>query len=184
MTLIEKARIFATKAHNGQTRKSTGAPYIVHPIRVATILEEAEMSPVVIAAGYLHDTVEDTDVTIEAIQFEFGQVVSDLVAFNTEDKSKSWQERKEHTIEHLKFATLEQKALVIADKFANLLELIQIYPILGEDIWKSFNRGKEDQYWYFSGVAKSGKENLPLDLIPAFFLEYEEQVELFFKTGA
>lgn len=184
MDIIEKASLFATKAHEGQKRKCTGVPYIVHPIRVATILMEAGMPPFVIAAGFNHDTVEDTHVTIEDIRLEFGDEVADLVAFNTEDKEKSWLERKMHTIEQLKTGTLHQKALVVADKYANLLELIEGYETLGESIWDFFKRRKYDQYWYFSGVARSGKENLADDEIPSFFHEYEEAVERFFKQGS
>jgi (p)ppGpp synthase/HD superfamily hydrolase len=184
MNIAERSKVFATKAHEGQTRKSTGAPYILHPIRVATILAQAGMRPVVVGAGYNHDTVEDTDVTIEDIRIEFGDEMAELVGYNTEDKEKSWLERKTHTIEQLKTGTIEQKALVVADKFANLLELMENYHTLGEDIWKSFKRGREDQYWYFSGVCRCGKENLADNEIPLFFHEYEKSVELFFNKEA
>jgi (p)ppGpp synthase/HD superfamily hydrolase len=178
--LIQKGEIFATKAHNGQTRKTSGAPYIGHPFLVAKILQGAGMPPKVIVAGLLHDTVEDTDITIEDIQKEFGDEIAALVAYNTEEKEHSWEERKEHTIEQLKTGTLHQKALVVSDKYANLLELIRNYSELGDAIWNSFKRGKQQQYWYFSGVATSGKENLPTEEIPTFFHEYEKAVDSFF----
>jgi plasmid maintenance system antidote protein VapI len=179
--LIEKGKEFATKAHEGQTRKTSGAPYIGHPLHVAKILQDAGMSPVVVVAGFLHDVVEDTDIKMEDIQKEFGNEVTDLVAYNTEEKEHSWEERKEHTIEQLKTGTLHQKALVVADKYANLLELIRNFEKLGDTIWDCFKRGKQHQYWYFSSVAKSGKENLLPEEIPAFFHEYEKSVELFFN---
>lgn len=180
---IEIGRELAKKAHEGQTRKTSGAPYIGHPFHVAKILEEAGMPTVVIVAGLLHDTVEDTSVTIHDIEQEFGKEVADLVAYNTEEKEKSWEERKSHTIEQLKTGTLHQKALVVADKYANLLELIRNHQTLGEEIWNCFKRGKKEQHWYFSGVLQSGKENLPPHEIPAFFYEYEKALEAFFKAN-
>lgn len=179
--LIEKAREFAKEAHKEQVRKTTGAPYIGHPFHVAKILEDAGLPTAVIVAGLLHDTVEDTDVTIEDIFREFGNEVGDLVAYNTEEKEHSWEERKTHTVEQLKRGTLYQKALVVADKFANLLELIRVHEKIGDDVFKAFKRGKEQQGWYFNGVAKSGKENLSEEEIPAFFHEYEKTVESFFQ---
>ncbi|PLS19748.1 phosphohydrolase [Bacillus sp. M6-12] len=179
--LIEKAKEFAKEAHKNQVRKTTGAPYIGHPFHVAKILEDAGLPTAVVVAGYLHDTVEDTEVTIEDIYREFGSEVGDLVAFNTEEKEHTWEQRKEHTVEQLKKATLLQKALVVADKFANLLELIRVHEKIGDEVFNAFKRGKEQQGWYFSGVAKSGKENLSTDEIPDFFHEYEKAVESFFK---
>lgn len=177
---IERGEEFAKKAHEGQTRKTSGRPYILHPLSVAKILEEAGMPPEVIVAGLNHDTVEDTSVTIDEIRDQFGIAVASLVAFNTEDKTKTWEERKNHTVEQLKTGTLYEKALVVADKFANLIELIEMHESLGEEIWKCFKRGKEQQYWYFSNVAKSGRENLAEEMIPDFFKQYEKTVEDFF----
>jgi len=78
MSLIKKAYQYAHDLHIGQTRKS-GEPYIVHPIQVAGILVELQMDPATIAAGFLHDVVEDTDVTLEDIQQEFNENVMNLV---------------------------------------------------------------------------------------------------------
>jgi len=79
MNMIEKAKTFATKAHEGQVRKYTGVPYIVHPIEVSEIVAEYNGSQEMIAAALLHDVVEDTDVTIEEIRSEFGNSVASLV---------------------------------------------------------------------------------------------------------
>lgn len=75
---IEKAVEMAKKAHEGQLRK-TGEPYIVHPLAVKKILEEWGMDEDTIIAGILHDTVEDTDLTLEEIKEEFGESVAFLV---------------------------------------------------------------------------------------------------------
>lgn len=75
---IKRAYEFAAKAHEGQIRKS-GEPYIVHPVQVAGILVGLEMDPVTIAGGFLHDVVEDTDVTLEEIKEAFNEDVAMLV---------------------------------------------------------------------------------------------------------
>lgn len=75
---VEQAVELATKAHEGQSRR-TGEPYIIHPLAVKKILEEWGMDEDTIVAGVLHDTVEDTDVTLEQIKEEFGETVAQLV---------------------------------------------------------------------------------------------------------
>ena len=75
---IKKAVAMATKAHEGQSRK-TGEPYIVHPLAVKKILEEWGMDEDTIIAGILHDTIEDTDITLNDIKKEFGESVAFLV---------------------------------------------------------------------------------------------------------
>jgi guanosine-3',5'-bis(diphosphate) 3'-pyrophosphohydrolase len=76
--LIQKAYQFAEKAHSGQTRAS-GEPYVIHCLAVAEILSELKVPPVMVVAGLLHDTVEDTSVTLEIIRSKFGQETADLV---------------------------------------------------------------------------------------------------------
>jgi len=76
--LIRRAYAFAERAHEGQVRKS-GEPYIIHPLNVAHILAELSFEPAVIAAGLLHDVLEDCDVTREEIRQEFGESVLVLV---------------------------------------------------------------------------------------------------------
>lgn len=78
LELIQKAYIFAAAAHAGQTRLS-GEPYLSHPLEVAYLLAELKMDEASIAAGLLHDTVEDTKATIEEIDARFGEEVADVV---------------------------------------------------------------------------------------------------------
>ena len=97
-----KAFEFAKEAHKGQKRKS-GGDYIEHPILVATLLKEADLNEFVVASGFLHDVVEDTDVSLDEIYDTFGIVIGDLVKSNNEDKSKSWIERKVATHVKIQF---------------------------------------------------------------------------------
>ncbi|MBU3839737.1 MAG: HD domain-containing protein, partial [Candidatus Ruminococcus intestinipullorum] len=93
--MIERAKAFAQWAHEGQFRKGTSIPYIVHPIEVAEIVSEMTEDEEVISAAFLHDTIEDCqEVTEELIREQFGNRVAQLVAQESEDKSKTWKERK------------------------------------------------------------------------------------------
>jgi len=79
MTIVDKALNFATAAHEGQTRKYDGMPYIVHPIAVAKLVKDMTDDENMVAAAYLHDVVEDTPTTHEEIFKHFGLRVAELV---------------------------------------------------------------------------------------------------------
>jgi GTP pyrophosphokinase len=78
LSVLERAYTVAERAHRGQRRKS-GDPYITHPVAVATILAELGMTPATLAAALLHDTVEDTDYSLEALREDFGPEIAMLV---------------------------------------------------------------------------------------------------------
>ncbi|WP_296559891.1 HD domain-containing protein [uncultured Acetobacterium sp.] len=153
---ITKAIEFSAKAHEGHFRKGSKIPYITHPLEVAKILGEAvnpKENEALICAGLLHDTVEDTDTSLETIRREFGEKVADLVASDSENKGLSWEKRKQNTIDFLKNrATREMQMLACADKLANLRSVKADYERIGDDIWDIFVRGKEKQAWYYKGV--------------------------------
>jgi len=79
LELTKKAFIFAKSAHKNQTRKFSGLPYIVHPTEVANLVSKFTNNPILVAASYLHDTIEDTETTYEILKLEFGKTVADLV---------------------------------------------------------------------------------------------------------
>jgi len=156
---ITKAIEFSAKAHEGHFRKGSKIPYITHPLEVAKILGEAvnpKENEALICAGLLHDTVEDTDTSLETIRREFGEKVADLVASDSENKGLSWEKRKQNTIDFLKNrATREMQMLACADKLANLRSVKADYERIGDDIWDIFVRGKEKQAWYYRGVLEA-----------------------------
>ncbi len=153
---ISKAIEFSAKAHEGHFRKGSQIPYITHPFEVAKILGETvdpEENEALIIAGLLHDTVEDTDTSLETIRREFGEAVADLVASDSENKLLPWEKRKQHTIDFIKNeATRDMQMLACADKLANLRSVKADYARIGEDVWDIFVRGKEKQAWYYQGV--------------------------------
>lgn len=168
MDVIEKARIFAVKAHYGQVRKSNpDKPMIIHPIDVANILEEYGFDENVISAGYLHDVVEDTEYTIDDIEKEFGLDIASLVVGDSEpDKCLSWEVRKQHTIDVIKGLDLRHKAIVCADKISNLEDMRILFEIKGEYDFSAFKRGFDSQKWYYTEVYNSliynSDENHPM----------------------
>jgi (p)ppGpp synthase/HD superfamily hydrolase len=178
--LKQQAKAFAEKAHQGQTRKSSTVPYITHPIRVAKRLERAGFSNELICAGYLHDVVEDTSYEIEDIENAFGLKVASLVVAHTEDKSKSWQERKQHTIDTIKNADKEVKHLIVADKLDNLLGLEKDLTRLGDTVWQHFNAGFDKQKWYNQSIAANMYDGLGGDKVPDYFREYEDAIKRVF----
>ena len=115
--LIQKAIIFATKKHEGQKRKGTDIPYIIHPMEVMQILTAMDCSQNVIIAGILHDTLEDTDTTPEEIKEVFGNAVLAIVQTESEDKSKTWKERKQRTVDEILFFSLFERCKVIIKAF-------------------------------------------------------------------
>lgn len=173
---LNRAIIFATEKHRGQFRKSTTIPYIMHPIEVMQILYSMRADTDLLIAGVLHDTVEDTDTTLDEIQQIFGDGVAELVASNSEDKSKSWKERKQHTIDELAKAPQRVKMLVMADKLSNSRSLAIDYANIGDELWTRFNAPKEKQAWYYSGVQDS---LFGMQAIPECADAYWELVSLF-----
>ncbi len=122
---------------------------------VAQLTEDAE----VIAAAYLHDVLEDTEVTPEQLEAAFGSRVLSLVCSETEDKSRTWTERKSATIEHLKTASHEAKLLVLGDKLSNMRSTARDYMAIGDEIWKRFNETRRERHqWYLDGVMAQLKE--------------------------
>ena len=122
MKQLDKAIQFATKAHEGQTRKYTGEPYIVHPLAVMEIVKTVDHTEEMLMAAVLHDTVEDCDVTLDQIAFNFGHVVADLVEELTdvskpEDGNRAF--RKAMDREHSAQASRSGQTIKIADLLDN-----------------------------------------------------------------
>lgn len=182
MTLIQQAKEFAQNAHEGQVRKLTGTPMFEHLERVAEILKNAGLPDEVVAAGYLHDTVEDTNTTPEDILNAFGQDVAFIVSGHTEDKTKSWEERKQTTIDELADPNtpLSIRALIIADRLDNLRSYKKGLDVFGEEMWSKFKRGRKEQEWYFRGCLEQMNTGLKVEEIPSFFYDYEKEVNEFF----
>ena len=165
MNVIEKAIEFAVKAHAGALRKGTNLPYILHPMEAAAIAAQLTDDQEVIAATVLHDTIEDTETTVEDIRKEFGARVAELVSSNTENKRRelpaadTWLIRKQETIEHLKTASRAVKTVVFADKLSNLRAMVTDYISEGETFWNRFEmKDPHKHVWYYGAMIESFEE--------------------------
>ncbi len=180
--LLDKAAAFAAKAHLGQVRKGTDIPYISHPYAVGLILQGARCREEVVAAGILHDLLEDTAVNLEQIQKEFGPEVAAIVEGCSEPEHNElpWETRKEHTINYLKSAPVEIRMVACADKLHNVRSMLVDYQQAGEELWKRFKRGREKQEWYYRGLAASLGNELNSPELERIYRQYEMAVgELF-----
>lgn len=144
---VERALRVALSAHEGQLRKSLEpVPYVVHPLHVALILARLGAGDVVLQAGLLHDVVEDCDDwTNERIEREFGADVRAIVAELSEDKSKSWAERKQWAVDHVRHMSSEAATVKAADKLHNLKTLLFELESAGDraTVWSKFKGGRE-----------------------------------------
>ena len=156
--MIQKAAVFAAKAHEGMMRKGSRIPYIYHPMEVALIVAQMTDDPEVIAAAYLHDVLEDTSVTPEELERTFGGRVLSLVQAESEDKSLTWRERKANTVAHLKRAPREVKLLTLGDKLSNMRSTARDYMVIGDEIWQRFNEKRESHRWYLEGILDGLEE--------------------------
>ncbi|WP_033568534.1 HD domain-containing protein [Dickeya undicola] len=135
MTLTERARIFATAAHAAceQKRKYTGEPYIVHPAAVVTLLMQIEPSPEMIAAAWLHDTVEDTGVTLDLVAELFGPSVARYVEMLTDVRTRQTGgeriHRKNANLLHSAAACPEAQSIKLCDLIDNSRSVLEHDPV-------------------------------------------------------
>ena len=178
---IVRAMELAAVAHRHQTRKGTEIPYIVHPFSVAVLLLNAGCSHEIIAAGILHDVLEDTTVSYETLRQEMGREIAEIVRQCSEpDKSQPWETRKREKIEYLREAPLAVKLVTAADKIDNLRSIATDRQKVGESVWDRFRRGREQQEWYYREATTSLMHGLPQEADRAMFVELQRQVEMVF----
>src|SRR5499433_2148500 len=139
LEIVKKAYDYSLRVHSGQTRAS-GEPYLVHPLEVALVLAEMRMDPVSIAAGLLHDSVEDTSVTVTDIRKEFGEQVAHIVEGVTKISAIDFATREEQQAENLRkmmLAMVDDIRVVLiklADRLHNMRTLEHLSPERREKI--------------------------------------------------
>lgn len=185
MDVFEQALCFATEKHSGQIRKMANTPYILHPIEVASIVGTMTDDKELLAAAVLHDTVEDTDTTLEEIKEKFGRRVSLLVMTETENKrddkpeAETWEIRKEETLiilEHTK--DIAVKMMWLGDKLSNIRSFAREYRKRGDELWQDLNqKDPKRQAWYYLKIAKCLSELSEYDA----YKEYVALVNYVFK---
>ena len=130
MEIVLRAAAFAAEKHRLQKRKDVEAsPYINHPIQLSLILVEANIEdPVVLAAALLHDTIEDTNTTLDEIEIVFGPEIAQIVDECSDDKSLTKLERKQAQIDHAAKISHKAKLVKLADKIANVGDIHRTPP--------------------------------------------------------
>ena len=164
MEIEEFALNFATKAHDGQLRKGSKTPYIKHPKRVAALVRKhPKATKDMIAAAYLHDTVEDCPgITIGMIRNEFGNRISKLVGWLTNEKHKPnlpRAERKRLDRERLAKAPAEAKIIKLLDRIDNLSD--------GAGLDENFKKLYAQESILLAEVLKDADEGLAKELVTA-----------------
>ena len=161
-SILDKAIVFAVKAHQGVERKGKGFPYIVHPLEAVAIVATMTNDQELLAAAALHDTVEDTKVTLKDIEREFGKRVAELVEsesdieFEGKSREESWRLRKEEAIERLSTADNNVKLVALADKLSNIRAIYRDFQVIGDKVWDLFCvKDKASHEWHFRGLARA-----------------------------
>jgi len=129
--LVLRAARFAAWKHRDQRRKGRGAlPYINHPLDLAHVLwfEGGVTDPVTLAAALLHDTLEDTQTTLQELQGEFGERVAAIVMEVTDEPTINWRARKKLQVSRARLASQEAKQVKLADKICNLRSMVSSPP--------------------------------------------------------
>ena len=163
--LLDRAIVFALRAHAGTERRGKGFPYIVHPLEAVTIVATMTSDQELLAAAALHDTVEDTDVTIDQIRAEFGDRIASLVAADSDipvqdmNAEDSWYVRKQAAIDRIAASSHDAKIVAIGDKLSNMRAIARDYAMQGDALWNLFRvKNRKDHEWHYRGLAEALRE--------------------------
>ena len=163
--LLDRAIVFAVKAHAGTERRGKGFPYIVHPMEAMEIVATMTPDQELLAAAALHDTVEDTAVTIDQIRAEFGDRVASLVEAESDvmvegvSEEASWHARKQAAMDRLARAPHDAKMVALGDKLSNMRAIARDYAMQGDKLWSLFHASDpKDHEWHYRGLADSLRE--------------------------
>lgn len=143
---VERALAVAIEAHAEHRRKGNNDPYAVHPVHMALLLAQLGADETTVQAALLHDVAEDSDDwDLRGLARAFGHEVADVVAELTEDKSRSWKERKAAALEHVPHLSPRAAAVKGADVLHNLTSLAAHLESLGDTdaAWAPFSGGRD-----------------------------------------
>ncbi len=160
--LLDRAILFAVRAHSNTERRGKGFPYIVHPLEAVEIVATITPDQELLAAAALHDTVEDTDVTVEQIRAEFGDRIAELVHAESDQldegvpEEDSWHQRKQAAIDRLAAAPMDAKIVAMGDKLSNMRAIWRDYQVQGDALWNLFHvTDRASHEWHYRGLAAS-----------------------------
>ena len=164
-SLLDKAILYAVRAHAGTERRGKGFPYIVHPMEAVEIVATMTSDQELLAAAVLHDVVEDTSVTVEDLRAAFGDRIARLVEEESDkcvegrSEEASWRERKQGAINRLARASRDAKMVALGDKLSNMRAIWRDWLVKGDDLWKIFHvTDRAEHEWHYRGLADSLRE--------------------------
>ena len=164
-SFLDRAIEFAVKAHSNTERRGKGFPYIVHPLEAMEIVATMTPDQELLAAAALHDTIEDTSVTIDDLRREFGDRVATIVEAESDKflegipDEASRHQRKQAAIDRIAAAPFESKIVAMGDKLSNMRAIWRDYQEQGDELWKIFHaKDKKDHEWHYRGLAASLSE--------------------------
>ena len=164
--LLYKAIHEAARLHEGQRRKIVDVPFVVHPFAVGMLLARYTDDEEVIAAGLLHDTLEDVEgYEYAELKDSFGERVADIVLGVTEEAHGSWREVRRLYIAALRSGGEEAVMVAAADKVHNLLSTIEGVERFGEGVWEKFHGEPADYEWFYGEVLAVAKERLDSPIV-------------------
>jgi (p)ppGpp synthase/HD superfamily hydrolase len=155
-----RALEFATTSHEHQERKSVGAPYITHPLAVASLVGEYGGDEDQAIAALLHDVMEDCHVTRAQLRADFGETVARIVVACTDTTvlpKPPWRERKEAHLEHVRGEPGRVKLVIAADKLHNASCIVRDLhrKSVGQLVWSRFRATKDEVIWYYRAMTEA-----------------------------
>lgn len=163
---FDEAFAFASDLHRGQLRKGTAIPYISHLMAVSALVLENAGDEDQAIAGLLHDAAEDQGgrAVLEVIEQRFGPIVAEIVADCTDawtDPKPPWRERKQEYLAHLPSKPARSLLVSLADKTHNARAILLDHDVIGPEIWRRFNVGREETLWYYRELSTFFTRALP-----------------------
>ena len=163
---LYQALQFTFKLHGRDARKASSVPYMAHLLAVCAMTQQDGGDEDEAIAALLHDALEDKpdETSREEIGQLFGEKVLKIVELSTDTPVEyrggvkpRWRERKEYYLAHIRTSNPELLRVTLADKVDNARAIYSDYQRLGEDLWKRFNAGREDQIWYYESAVDAFK---------------------------
>jgi len=187
---LERALRWAASCHQGQYRRGCEAPYVEHVLGVALILDRLGFAESVVIAGLLHDVVEDTGATLDEVERRFGADVAETVGHCSEIKldaggrKRPWGDRKRDHLEALRRATVEARAVVLADKLHNLMS-IELDLREGRAVWPTFHAGRSEVLAYYRAtIDQLGTGDPRVETLAVACREAIAMIETFESTNS
>ena len=153
--LLRRAFAFALDAHGDQVRKGLRVPFVSHLLGVCALVMEHGGDASASAAALLHDTLEDTETTVETLREKFGERVAALVVACTDNLQPcppDWRERKERFILCIRAVDPDARLIIAADKLHNARDVVRSQREHGDDAFRPFWGRKEGTVWYYGAA--------------------------------